>query len=52
MSDKREHNGWISISWVAWLFTIGFMDLSFWQVVWALVIWPCYLGIAAARLVW
>lgn len=37
---------------MAWLFTIGFMDLDFWQAVWALVIWPYYLGVAAARFVW
>lgn len=32
--------------WVAaWLFTIGFLKLTFWQGVWALVIWPYYLGL-------
>ena len=28
----------------AWLFTIGFLHLSFWQGVLALVAWPYYLG--------
>ncbi|HTM15887.1 MAG TPA: hypothetical protein VL135_03250 [Terracidiphilus sp.] len=28
----------------AWLFTIGFLKLTFWKSVWAVVIWPYYLG--------
>lgn len=28
----------------AWLFTIGFLHLTFWKGVLALVIWPYYLG--------
>ncbi|HLY43459.1 MAG TPA: hypothetical protein VKR52_19760 [Terracidiphilus sp.] len=32
--------------WIAaWLFTIGFLHLSFWQGVFAIVIWPYYIGI-------
>lgn len=30
----------------AWLFTIGYLKLGFWQGVWAIVIWPYYLGLA------
>lgn len=30
----------------AWLFTVAFAKLSFWQAVVALVIWPYYLGLA------
>jgi len=30
----------------AWLFTIGFLKLSFWQGVLAIIIWPYYLGMA------
>lgn len=31
--------------WVGgWLFTVGFLQLSFWSGVLALVIWPYYLG--------
>lgn len=29
----------------AWLFTIGFVKLSFWQGVLAIVLWPYYLGV-------
>jgi len=32
---------------IAWLFTIGFLSLSFWQGVLALIIWPYYLGVTA-----
>lgn len=38
--------------WIAaWLFTIGFLKLSFWQAVLAIVIWPYYLGAAFSSLV-
>lgn len=29
----------------AWLFTIGFLHLSFWKGVAALLLWPYYLGL-------
>jgi hypothetical protein len=29
---------------IGWLFTIGYLGLTFWQGVLALVIWPYYLG--------
>jgi uncharacterized membrane protein len=32
----------------AWLFTIGFLRLSFWKGVLAIVIWPYYIGIHAS----
>jgi hypothetical protein len=28
----------------AWLFTIGFLHLTFWKGVLALLLWPYYLG--------
>lgn len=30
---------------VAWLFTIGFLQLTFWKGVLALILWPYYLGV-------
>ena len=33
---------------VGWLFTIGFLKLSFWSGVLAIVVWPYYLGTAFA----
>jgi hypothetical protein len=29
---------------IGWLFTIGFLKLTFWKGVLALVVWPFYLG--------
>jgi uncharacterized membrane protein len=29
----------------AWLFTIGFLHLGFWQGVLAVLLWPYYLGV-------
>jgi hypothetical protein len=32
--------------WImGWLFTIGFLGLTFWKAVLALIIWPYYLGV-------
>jgi hypothetical protein len=28
----------------AWLFTLGFLNLTFWRGVLALLLWPYYLG--------
>lgn len=33
-----------SIWMVGWLFTIGFLKLTFWKGVLALIVWPYYLG--------
>lgn len=30
---------------MGWLFTIGFLGLSFWKAVMAIVLWPYYLGV-------
>lgn len=39
-------NSVVSGIWfIAWLFTIGFLKLSFWQGVLAIIIWPYYLGV-------
>jgi hypothetical protein len=29
---------------IGWLFTIGFLHLTFWKGVLAIIIWPYYLG--------
>ncbi|HTR18609.1 MAG TPA: hypothetical protein VMH91_01350 [Candidatus Paceibacterota bacterium] len=36
------------IWFAAWLFTIGFLKLSFWSAVLAILIWPYYIGAAFA----
>lgn len=34
---------------IAWLFTIGFLELTFWRGVLALLVWPYYLGVTARK---
>ena len=42
---KMEHHGLMGCLWFgAWLFTIGFLHLTFWKGVLAIVLWPYYLG--------
>jgi hypothetical protein len=42
---RVEPSGLAGFLWFgAWLFTIGFLHLSFWKGVLALVLWPYYLG--------
>jgi hypothetical protein len=42
---KIEQHSFAGTLWAAaWLFTIGFLHLTFWQGVLAIVLWPYYLG--------
>lgn len=42
---KIENHTFSGGLWFAsWLFTIGFLNLSFWKGVLALILWPYYLG--------
>jgi hypothetical protein len=42
---KIEQQGFAGLLWfAAWLFTIGFLHLTFWKGVLALVVWAYYLG--------
>jgi hypothetical protein len=34
-----------SFWFIAWLFTVGFVNLTFWQAVLAIVAWPYFLGV-------
>ena len=45
-----EHQGMGALWFVGWLFAIGFLKLSFWEGVLALIIWPYYLGKALSPL--
>jgi hypothetical protein len=48
---KIEQHGSAGLLWVgAWLFVIGFLQLSFWKGVLALLLWPYYLGVALRTL--
>lgn len=40
------HSDVFGVFWtIGWLFTIGYLKLSFWRGVLALIIWPYYLGV-------
>jgi hypothetical protein len=48
---KIEHHTLPGGIWAGgWLFTIGFLHLTFWKGVLAVVLWPYYLGITFAPL--
>jgi hypothetical protein len=48
---KIEQHSFAGTLWVAaWLFTIGFLHLTFWKGVLAIVLWPYYLGVAFSSL--
>ena len=40
----HQHTFMGSIWCAGWLFTIGFLQLSFWKAVLAILLWPYYLG--------
>ena len=44
----QQHGAGGLLSFAAWLFTIGALKLTFWQGVFALLIWPYYLGVRVA----
>ena len=46
---KIQQHGCAGLLWIAgWLFTIGFLHLTFWKGVLALALWPYYIGLAVA----
>ncbi|HYL15205.1 MAG TPA: hypothetical protein VEV41_19360 [Terriglobales bacterium] len=47
----QQHTFMGSLWIAAWLFTIGFLHLTFWKGVLAIVLWPYYLGVACRALV-
>jgi hypothetical protein len=45
-----HQQGFMGMVWIAaWLFTIGFLHLPFWKGVFAIVLWPYYLGVAFGK---
>jgi len=41
-----NHQDFFGALWaIGWLFTIGYLQLSFWKGVLALIIWPYYMGV-------
>lgn len=46
---KIEQHGGVGLIWFAgWLFTIGYLDLSFWRGLLGLIVWPYYIGVEFA----
>jgi hypothetical protein len=46
MEKIKIENQSCGMVWIiGWLFTIGFLKLSFWQGVLALIIWPYQIGV-------
>jgi hypothetical protein len=41
----EQHSVMGGVWFGAWMFTIGFLHLGFWRGVFAIVIWPYYLGV-------
>jgi len=47
---KIEQHSVGGLLWISgWLFTIGFLKLTFWNGALALLIWPYYVGTWASR---
>ncbi len=43
---RIENHSFAGTAWFAgWLYTLGFLHLTFWKGVFAIVIWPYYLGV-------
>jgi hypothetical protein len=46
---RIEQHSSLGLIWCAgWLFTIGYLKLTFWQGVLAVLIWPYYIGASLA----
>jgi len=45
-TTRIEQQSFMGSVWIAaWLFTIGFLHLTFWKGVLAILLWPYYLGV-------
>ena len=48
---RIEQHSWTGTVWAfGWLFTIGYLHLTFWKGVLAILLWPYYLGVAISAL--
>ncbi len=48
---RIEQHSFVGSLWFgAWLFTIGFLHLAFWNGVLAILLWPYYLGVKFSSL--
>jgi hypothetical protein len=46
----EQHSVSGTLWFAAWLFTIGFLHLTFWKAVVALILWPYFLGLTYSSL--
>lgn len=47
----EQHTFFGGLWFAAWLFTIGYLHLGFWKGVFALVVWPYFIGVHVSALV-
>jgi len=48
---RIEQHSAAGLVWViGWLFTIGFLQLSFWRGLLGVIVWPYYVGVRLAGL--
>jgi hypothetical protein len=48
---RIEQHTWTGTIWAfGWFFTIGFLHLTFWKAVLAILVWPYYIGVAFSTL--
>lgn len=48
---RVEQHGSVGLLWIAaWLFTVGYLDLTVGKIILAIIIWPYYLGDAFSLL--
>ena len=46
---RIEQHSSVGLIWIGgWLFTLGYLKLTFWKGVFALFVWPYYIGLALA----
>jgi hypothetical protein len=46
----EQHSFSGTLWFAAWLFTIGFLHLTFWKGALAIVLWPYYLGLTISSI--
>ena len=46
----EQHSFAGGLWFMGWLFAIGFLHLTFWKGVLAIVVWPYYLGVTLSSL--
>lgn len=46
-TDRVKVDTGMGVIWfIGWLFSIGYLKLSFWSAVLGLIVWPYYIGVS------